>query len=205
MIKKSFLCNKKIKYQLGIVTEHSLFGDFMSFLCWYSFATYYDFLNTVVFVIGSPTKEIKLWPYKKEKCSIKYIKNFENLSQIQQKYHYLFDEKHIICHSNILMVQEHEMLPSKKDDSIIIENNTKCNENSLKIVNSKDFSLGNFTRFNCGDSDLFKDVMINNKAINPFIVEKNDNYETINEIRLHELYRKAERIYNNIIGGHDGK
>jgi len=205
MIKRNFLCNKKIKYQLGIITEHSLFGDFMSFLCWYSFATYYDFLNTVVFVVGSPSKEIKSWPYKKENCAIKYIKSFENLCQIQNKYSHLFQENHIICFSNIFMVRDHETLPNTKDNSIIIENNIKCTQNPVKIVDSKDFSLGNFTRFNCPDSDLFKDVMINNIAINPFIAENGDGHETINEIKLHELYRKAERIYNNIIGGQDGK
>ena len=189
---------------MGIVLPHGPVYDFLSFLCWYSFAANYDFLRPSLFFVGRPNSEFRTWATKFG-SKIYFLKNFESLRELENKYSGIFDAKHIMCMYNIFCVHEDYEFFSESfvsNDMIFRKSDIKtfrkyevedCNHNKFVPI----------VRFNFGDVDLIAENIIHNSmSRKPFLAEKKALDESINEKKLDALYRRSREIYRFLMEGY---
>lgn len=190
------------KYNLGIVLPHRPVYDFLSFLCWYSFAVNHEFLNTILFFIGRPNNSFRTWGNKLG-CKIHFLKSFEDLEDIESKYGHEFSYPYFISMYNVFLTSE-EVFPNsfESPDLIYRKDNLPFSE-KITIESCKSNELIPIVKFNFADEDLIAKSIINtNTARKPFLVEKTVVEESANEKKLDVLYRRSRDLYKMIMEDH---
>jgi hypothetical protein len=185
------------------VLPHGPLYDFLSFMCWYSFAANYDFLKPILFFVGRPNVEFKTWATKLGGRTI-FLKSFDNLKELETRFENLFEEKHLLCMYNVFCVEE----DYKFFDESLVSNDMIFRKSYLKtysnyeIEDCKHNKFVPIVRFNFGDADLIAENIIhNNVSRKPFLAEKKALDESINEKKLDALYRRSREIYRFLMEG----
>lgn len=197
-------CKNKTTPNLGIIVPHGSLFDFLSLMCWYSFAVNYEFLNPILFFVGRPHNDFRTWGHKLN-CRIKFLKSFESLEQIQKRFAHVFDESYILCMYNVFLIQENKGIfeNSFVSDDMIFQKNQNHSVFHRDIPSSDHNKLIPIVKFNFADADLIANSIIHNsKAGKPFLAEKKALDESANEVKLDELYRRSRELYRILMEGY---
>jgi hypothetical protein len=197
--------NRQKDYQLGIVVPHRPLYDFLSFLCWYSFAVNYEILNAHLFFIGRPDNHFRSWA-QKFNFKITFIDKFENLTEIDRLYGNKMKKPYIFCMYNVFLIKEDKSMFEKSfyNSNIIFKTKEQSDVYPFQMNDCSHNDLIPIVKFNFADEDLILISIVNtNNAGNPFLAEKKALDESANEIRLNALYRRSREIYRLLMEGYN--
>lgn len=195
---------KRNKPKLIIVLPHGPLYDFLSFMCWYSFARYHEFADAALIFVGRPHNDFRTWAHKFN-YPVYFMKKFHNLFVTEQIHLQHFAESYVLCMYNVFFTDENESLFEK---SFINENIIFRKPKTEKIPDFDIFPVSHdelvpIVKFNFANEDLIASEIINNNtAGNPFLAEKKAPEESVNETRLELLYRRCRELYRNLMEGY---
>lgn len=183
---------------------HGALYDFFSLMCWYSFAVNHHFLNPILFFVGRPHNGFRTWGHKFN-CRIRFLKSFDSLEQLDQRYGHIFDSSYILCMYNIFLIMDEPNVfeRSFKNSDMIFKKQNEDVFLDVDIPNSGHNKLIPIVKFNFADADLITNSIIhNNNAGKPFLAEKKALDESANEVKLDELYRRSRELYRTLMEGY---
>ena len=149
-LKLAFITGKKEKkYQLGIVVPHRSLYDFLSFLCWYSFAVNYEIVNAHIFFIGRPNNCFKSWA-QKFNFKITFIDKFESLVEIDRLYGNKFEKPYALCMYNVFLIQENIDMFSNSfyNSNILFKTANQTDAVPMQMYDCKHYNLIPIVKFN---------------------------------------------------------